>query len=130
MRGGRTAALAVGMLGMLGAGWWLGERWPASAAALDCAVERVRWSGEGVLAHARCGEGGALPPSVRVAVGLRLSLNRALEGDLARLPGVGPVAARALVQARPFRTWDEVGAVTGVGPVRLRTLQRATELDP
>jgi len=52
------------------------------------------------------------------------------EADLARLPGVGAVAARALVQARPFRGWDEVDAVRGVGPARLRLLQQATELDP
>ncbi len=60
-------------------------------------------------------------PSVRVALGLRLPLNRAAEADLARLPGVGRVAARALVQARPFRCWDEVDAVQGVGPARLRS---------
>jgi DNA uptake protein ComE-like DNA-binding protein len=70
------------------------------------------------------------PASVRAALGLPLSLNRVAEADLARLPGVGPEAARALVQARPFRSWGEVDAVRGVGPARLRLLQQATELDP
>jgi competence protein ComEA len=52
------------------------------------------------------------------------------EAELARLPGVGAVAAHALVQSRPFRSWDEVDAVRGVGPARLRLLRQATELDP
>jgi competence protein ComEA len=130
VRGGRTAALAVAVLGALGLGWWMQERWPDSRPALDCPPDRVRWSSAGPLGHARCDRGGMPPPSTRVALGLRLPLNGAAEADLARLPGVGPVAARALVQARPFRSWDEVDSVKGVGPARLRTLQEATELDP
>ncbi|HZJ56571.1 MAG TPA: helix-hairpin-helix domain-containing protein, partial [Myxococcaceae bacterium] len=88
------------------------------------------WVGEGGRGVARCDAGGLPPASVRVALGVRLPLNRAAESELARLPGVGVVAAQALVQARPFRSWDEVDAVRGVGPARLRTLQQATELDP
>ena len=130
MRGGRTAALAIGALAALAIGWWMQERWPDSHAALDCPPERVRWSGEGPLGYARCDLGDPVPVSTRVALGLRLPLNRAPEAELARLPGVGPVAARALVQARPFRSWDEVDSVKGVGPARLRTLRQATELDP
>jgi len=123
---GRTGALAVAVLGALGAGTGVQARWPDARPALDCPPERVRWAG-GV---ARCDEGEPPPTSVRVALGLRLSLNRAAESELARLPGVGPAAAHALVQARPFRSWAEVDAVRGVGPARLRTLQRGTELDP
>ncbi|MGZ5958989.1 MAG: ComEA family DNA-binding protein [Myxococcaceae bacterium] len=130
MNGGRTAALSVAVLGALGLGAWNQGRWPDPRPALPCPPGQVRWSGEGVLAHAQCDAGGPPPPSVRVALGLRLSLNRAAEADLARLPGVGPAAARALVQARPFSCWDEVDAVKGVGPARMRSLQQATELDP
>ncbi|HUM11910.1 MAG TPA: helix-hairpin-helix domain-containing protein [Myxococcaceae bacterium] len=130
MRDGRTAALAVGLLLALGAGWWLQSRWPGTAAALDCPAKRVRWSGEGALGVARCDQGGVPPAAVRNALGLRLPLNEVAESELARLPGVGPMAAHALVQARPFRSWGEVDAVKGVGPARLRTLQQATELDP
>jgi competence protein ComEA len=79
---------------------------------------------------ARCDAGGTPPAAVRAALGLRLPLNRMTEAELARLPGVGAVAARALVQSRPFRSWDEVDAVRGVGPARLRLLRQATELDP
>ena len=130
MTHGRTAALAVVLLGALAAGGWAQARWPDARSALDCPPEQVRWVGEGAGGVARCDGSGLPPASVRVALGLRLPLNRATESELARLPGVGAVAARALVQARPFRSWDEVDAVRGVGPARLRTLQRATELDP
>lgn len=130
MTHGRTGALAVVALGALVAGGWLQSRWPVGGPALDCHSGRVRWVGEGALGVAHCGEGAQPPASVRVALGLRLPLNRAAEAELARLPGVGLAAAHALVQARPFRSWDEVDSVRGVGPARLRTLQQATELDP
>jgi len=127
---GRTAALAVGILGALGAGSWAQARWPDPGPALDCPPGRVRWVGEGALGTARCDVGGEPPASVRAALGLRLPLNRVPEADLARLPGVGAAVAHALVQARPFRSWAEVDAVRGVGPARLQVLQRGTELDP
>jgi competence protein ComEA len=107
---GRTAALAVVVLGALAAGGWTQARWPEARPALDCPAGQVA--------------------SVRLALGLRLPLNRAAEPDLARIPGVGAAAAHALVQARPFRSWDEVDSVRGVGPARLGALQQATELDP
>jgi len=128
--GGRTAALGAGILGALGLGWWAQERWPDSRAALNCPPEMIRWAADGASGYARCGQGEPLPPSARLALGMRLPLNRASESDLARIPGVGPAAARALVQARPFRDWDEVDTVKGVGPARLWTLRQATELDP
>jgi len=127
---GRTAALSVAVLGSLGVGVWNQGRWPDPDPTLACPPEHVRWSGEGALAHARCDLGRMPPPSVRVALGLRLSLNDAEEAELARLPGVGAAAAHALVQARPFSRWEEVDAVKGVGPARLRRLQETTELDP
>ncbi|HZX41791.1 MAG TPA: hypothetical protein VFE93_08145, partial [Myxococcaceae bacterium] len=61
MTHGRTAALAVVLLGALGAGWWIQARWPDAAAALDCPAERVRWSGQGELGVARCDQGGSPP---------------------------------------------------------------------
>ena len=130
MSGGRTAALAVVLLGALGAGALVQARWPDTRPALDCPGSRIGWVGDVARGVARCGQGGLPPASVRVALGIRLPLNSAAEAELARLPGVGAMAARALVQARPFRSWDEVDAVRGVGPARLRTLQQATELDP
>ncbi|MBM4384140.1 MAG: helix-hairpin-helix domain-containing protein [Deltaproteobacteria bacterium] len=41
---------------------------------------------------------------------------------LALLPGLGPVRAQALVDARPLCSLAEVDRVAGIGPVTLRTL--------
>ena len=88
MNGGRTAALSVAVLGALGLGAWNQDRWPDQGPALPCPPGQVRWSGEGALAHAQCDAGGAPPPSVRVALGLRLSLNRAAEAYAAKRTAV------------------------------------------
>jgi competence protein ComEA len=67
-----------------------------------------------------------------MTLGGRLRLNEATADDLVLVPGIGPTLARALVKARTerggFRSWDEVDAVTGVGPVKLAALKRWTEL--
>ena len=106
------------------------QAWRPTTATLDCPSSAVRWVGSGAEGHARCGIGEALPPAVAGALGLRLPLNGATEDDLARLPGIGRQVARALVAARPFRTWDQVDSVRGVGPARLATLRDRTKLDP
>jgi competence protein ComEA len=129
-RQGREArALGLLVLGALVAGTLVQARGPRTA-TLDCPAALVGWVGTGGSAHARCGAGGRLPPAVAGALGLALPLNAAAEEDLARLPGIGREVARALVSARPFRSWAEVDAVRGVGPARLATLQGRTKLDP
>lgn len=126
---GRTAALAVVALGVMGVGAVARLRWPDSAPALDCAPEAVRIRPDGV---ATCGEG--LPPSgaQALALGRRLDLNTATPEELALLPGVGPSLARRIVEAREdsggFTSWDDVDAVPGVGAAKLQTLQAATVL--
>ena len=56
-----------------------------------------------------------------------LDLNRAGVADLERLPGLGPVRARAIVEYRtrngPFRSVDHVTAVPGIGPALLERLR-------
>jgi competence protein ComEA len=126
---GRTAALAVAALGLMGLGVVARLRWPDSAPALDCPPEAVRMGPDGV---ATCGEG--LPPSgaQALALGRRLDLNSATPEELALLPGVGPALARRLVEAREegggFASWEQVDAVPGVGAAKLQTLQAATAL--
>jgi len=117
------------VLGALVAGT-VGQRVRSPVATLDCEPSRVRWVGHGASAHAGCGRGEPLPPSIAAALGLALPLNDATEEDLARLPGIGREVARALVAGRPFHTWEEVDAVRGVGPSRLATLRSRTKLDP
>ncbi|NTX38946.1 helix-hairpin-helix domain-containing protein [Myxococcus sp. CA033] len=128
---GRTAALAVVALGVIGLGAVARWRWPDSEPALDCAPESVRLRADGV---ATCGEGEVPTGATALALGRRLDLNSATEEELALLPGVGSSLARGLVEAREaaggFRSWDAVDEVPGVGAARLKTLQAATLLGP
>jgi competence protein ComEA len=41
-----------------------------------------------------------------------VSLNAATSAQLEALPGIGPVLARRIVEARPFRSVDELARVT------------------
>jgi comEA protein len=45
----------------------------------------------------------------------KVNLNTADEKDLAAAKGVGAKLAKALVAGRPYKTWDEVSKVKGVG---------------
>ncbi|MCC6336064.1 MAG: helix-hairpin-helix domain-containing protein [Myxococcales bacterium] len=124
-------ALAVVLLAALllaVAAWW---RWPSNAAALDCPDGQVSLDDGGV---ARCGSGAPLPAGQALTVGQKLDLNAVTAEDLALLPGVGPELARTLVDERTrlggFTSWDQVDAVSGVGPARLETLQQACALGP
>jgi competence ComEA-like helix-hairpin-helix protein len=59
--------------------------------------------------------------------GAPVDLNRAGPEDLQRLPGVGPVLAQRIVEARetlgPFESVDDLRRVRGVGPVKLDRLR-------
>ncbi|MBZ4398134.1 helix-hairpin-helix domain-containing protein [Myxococcus sp. AB025B] len=126
---GRTAALAVVALAVMGVGAVARWRWPDSRSALDCPPEAVRIRADGV---ATCGEGEEPTGAAALALGRRLDLNVATAEELALLPGVGASLARALVEARDaaggFRSWEAVDEVPGVGEARLKTLQAATVL--
>ena len=52
-----------------------------------------------------------------------LDVNAATEADLQRLPGVGPVTARKIVEARPFREPDDLLRVKGIGPKTMDRLR-------
>lgn len=57
-----------------------------------------------------------------------VDLNRATAAELERLSGVGPVLAARLIARRDsigrFDSWDDVDAVTGVGPALLTRLRQ------
>ena len=45
----------------------------------------------------------------------KVNLNTAAEKDIAAAKGVGAKLAKALVAGRPYKTWDDVSKVKGVG---------------
>lgn len=53
----------------------------------------------------------------------RVDVNRASERQLMELPGVGPVMARRIVEARPFHRIEDLLRVPGIGPVRWEALK-------
>jgi competence protein ComEA len=72
------------------------------------------------------------PPGPAMTLGAKLNLNEATADDLLLVPGIGPTLAKALVTARAerrrFGSWEEVDAVSGVGPAKLEALKQWTEL--
>jgi competence protein ComEA len=86
---------------------------------------------------ASCTSGSAMerpPAGPMMTLGGRLNLNDAAAEELALIPGIGPMLAGALAKARSerggFRSWEEVDAVSGVGPAKLSILKQWTELRP
>ncbi|MEO0815320.1 MAG: ComEA family DNA-binding protein, partial [Myxococcota bacterium] len=79
-------------------------------------------------------EPGAMSAGLRLLQGLRLDLNRASEGDLELLDGVGPSLAQAIVEYRgehgPFRAVDDLEKVNGIGPKTLAALRPYLDVAP
>jgi competence protein ComEA len=126
----RTAVLAASAAALgaiaLGAFWWQGREGPG----LDCPPDQVRVGADGV---ASCGPGKEPSAPAKLTLGAKLDLNRASAEDLAAIDGVGPVLARAIIDARTalggFKGWDDLDSVPGVGPARLETLKAVGTLD-
>lgn len=122
-----AAVLALAAVA-LAFGRWLRDPAPGAplilliAAALLCA-----------LALRQLYRPGGLGRTVTVAVAEppppaddRLDLNRAGVTELRRLPGIGPVGARRIVEERerngPYRSIGDLVRVAGFGPSRIRGL--------
>jgi competence protein ComEA len=77
---------------------------------------------------------GAMSAPRRLAVGLKLELNRASAAELELLEGIGPRLAAAIVAERqahgPFASVGDLGRVRGVGPALLEKLERQLEASP
>ena len=67
------------------------------------------------------------PVTATTAPGAPLDLNRASVEDLDRLPGIGPVLARRIVEHRahhgPFHSAEELLGVPGIGARSLERLR-------
>jgi len=125
MRRMAGAAMLVVLLG--GArvwGWWSTRD---SAVAVDAAIVSAVNLSDSTAAVSH-------PPaklSLDYVADLLAFLSVAPPESLDLLPGVGPVLATRLVAARhdhgPFRSWDDVDRVRGIGPKtieRLKALER------
>lgn len=77
---------------------------------------------EAVRAHAVFSAVAPRPVVPRV-----VELNRATEAELAALPGIGPVKARAIVEDRrargPYRRLEDLARVPGIGPATIARLR-------
>ena len=76
---------------------------------------------------AEVGGGEAARPRGEVmapARGSLLNLNTATLAELESLPGIGPVLARRIAEARPFRSVDDLARVKGIGPRKLEEVRR------
>ena len=45
----------------------------------------------------------------------RIDINTASQGELEKLPGIGPVLARRIIEGRPYRSVDDLTQVKGIG---------------
>jgi DNA uptake protein ComE-like DNA-binding protein len=59
-----------------------------------------------------------------------LDVNRASEGELGDLPGVGPALAARIVAARPFASVDELRRVPGMRRAVLERVRPRLAVDP
>lgn len=58
-------------------------------------------------------------PTDLAALGLPVDLNSASTEELASLPGIGPVLAGRITEARPFTSVAELRGVRGIGPKKM-----------
>lgn len=116
-----TALVVAGAAARLGLGpGQEAHRWtPADPSGAAPAPGEVRRAAAGNLRRARRAER-------PLSSGERIDPNTAPPVELDRLPGVGPVLARAIVEERerdgPFRARESLLRVSGVGPARLRRM--------
>lgn len=98
-----------------------------------------RVSGVGMAMLERLAPRVTLKPAARgrqtgSGTGAQVYLNAATVGELARVKGIGAALAARLVARRDslgrFDSWDQVDAVSGVGPAMLARMQREMVLQP
>lgn len=131
-RGGRARALAgvVGLLCAVSIGRELvrPDGWAPCEAGFGAALVEGR-------VRALCGAPSpsraspVVPLGARRALGMAVDLNQLTLQDLEELSGVGPKLARRIIEARRarggFRAVDDLSAIAGVGPARMKALRVA-----
>ena len=80
-------------------------------------------SSGGPAPHAHRVRFSPVPPGTTPGAWSRSNLNEASRVQLMRTTQIGERLTRDLMARRPFKTWAEVGDMTGIGAVRLANLQ-------
>jgi len=117
------AAAVLALVSALRWGWaaWVPPGEPSGASVLP---ELTASTSESTAEAAR--------RSLPLSDGERIDPNRASEIDLDRLPGLGPAAARAIVEAREsgrvFRRPEDLLEVRGIGEVTLERMRSGLDL--
>ena len=63
------------------------------------------------------------PLAIARALPAAVDVNTATVGQLETLPGVGPAMAKAIMEARPYNKFDDLGRVKGLGEAKLAALR-------
>lgn len=117
----RTLAITAGVLFLAGA-----ARAGLEAFRPPLALEADTVSAQALAADSREMVDEEERRSAPLAPGERLDPNRASEEELDRLPGIGPAAARAIVESRsaegPFEDVEALTRVRGIGPATMERL--------
>ncbi len=64
------------------------------------------------------------------AVDNRIDLNSAKEVELERLPGIGPATSKAIIEARPFKSVDDLVRVKGLTEAKIAELKDSVKVVP
>jgi competence protein ComEA len=78
--------------------------------------------GEAMAAKAKTKTKAAEPAEPKAASG-KVNLNSANQAALEDLPGIGPAHAKAIIEARPFKSVDDLDRVKGLGKARIDALR-------
>lgn len=96
------------------------QRCPSGAVAPGAVLER----------SAPCAPRGVLPADDIAALQMPLDVNTAPPELLDSLPGVGPVTAERMVEARPYVEPRDLLEVRGIGEKRLAGMQARVRFEP